>query len=138
MVLAYVCPGYSTKISASPSAASVTSTVAGGACAETFCSPLEPQPIRAASSAIGKTPDAVDNFICHTPRVRLLPARTFTPPLCAYYQTVNWTSGFADRIQSKEMGGLEYGRRSALFRDFTHKTGARLPALARRRRMPVR
>src|ERR1039457_729003 len=125
MFRAYLCPACFTKISASPSAASVTSTVAGGACAETFCSPLEPQPIRAASSAIGKTPDAVDNFICH-------------PPECAYYQTVNWTSGFADRIQSKEMGGLEYGRRSALFRDFTHKTGARLPALARRRRMPVR
>src|ERR1019366_9125566 len=92
MFLAYVCPGYSTKISASPGAASVTSTVAGGACAETFCSPLEPQPVRAASSAIGKTPDAVDNFICH-------------PPECAYYQTVNWTSGFADRIQAKRDEG---------------------------------
>src|ERR1035441_2487848 len=125
MFLAYVCPGYSTKISASPGAASVTSTGAGGACAETFCSPLEPQPIRAASSAIGKTPDAVDNFICH-------------PPERAYYQTVNGPSGCGDRIQSKEMRGLEYGRRSALFRDFTHKTGARLPALARRRPMPER
>src|ERR1019366_5323983 len=67
MFRAYVCPGYSTKISASPGATSVTSTVAGGACAATFCSPLEPQPIRAASSAIGKNPDALDNFICHPP-----------------------------------------------------------------------
>src|ERR1035438_2286858 len=67
MFLAYVCPGYSTKISASLGAASVISTVAGGACAETFCRPLEPQPTRAASSAIGKTPDHLDNFTCHPP-----------------------------------------------------------------------
>src|ERR1035441_4400117 len=67
MFRAYVCPGYSTKISASLGAASVTSIVAGGACAETFCSPLEPQPIRVASSAIGKTPDALDSSIGHPP-----------------------------------------------------------------------
>src|ERR1035441_4911157 len=98
MFRAYVCPGYSTKISASLGAASVTSTVAGGACAETFCSPLEPQPIRVASSAIGKTPDALDSSIGH-------------PPECAYDWTVTWISGFADRIQVKRgNGGFVFGR----------------------------
>ena len=62
-----------------PGVAGAISTVGGGACAATFCGPLDPQPAKLTSSAIGKTPDHFTNFMHH--------------PECVYDQTVSLIAG---------------------------------------------